>query len=490
LSTVYNRENIASLIDVEALYQYAPCGYVSFFPDGTIIKVNHTLLEWLGETEEDLLFKKKFSELISKGGNMHFEMFFRPMINVYGKVKELSYELTTKGGKTFSVLLSATTIRDAEGKIVAINAALYEITDRKKFEKELVIAKKQADLERNRFTFLADLIPEIIWTADADGCIDYVNERFFQYFGIGRKLACPRRLLLRIHSQERKLFLTEWNRCFRTGQDLHIILRLEGTPGVFKWHLIKGAPQRDEYGSLVKWFGSCFNIDEQVNALQKKDDFISIASHELKTPVTSLRASLQLLDRYKSEIHSQKVIWLIDQATKNAGKVTSLIGDLLNVSQMSQGQLHLSKKVFGIFETIRDCSSHLDQQVHHVAYEGDPSIKAYGDEHRIAQVVTNFINNAVKYAPGSKTIRIRVEQVDSLLKVAVTDEGPGIPQEKQAHLFDRYYRVDSSGAQVSGLGLGLYISAEIIKKHDGRIGVESSPGKGASFWFLLPPKSD
>ena len=125
-----------------------------------------------------------------------------------------------------------------------------------------------------------------------------------------------------------------------------------------------------------------------------------------------------------------------------------------------------------------------------MAYEGDPSIIAYGDEDRIAQVLTNFINNAVKYAPSSKAIKIRVEQVDNAVKVVVTDEGPGIPKEKHAHLFDRYYRVDSSGAQVSGLGLGLYISAEIIKKHEGRIDVESYPGQGASFWFSLPSRSN
>ncbi|MDQ0638717.1 PAS domain S-box-containing protein [Pedobacter sp. W3I1] len=486
MPTVYNRENIGSLIDIEALYQYAPCGYVSFIPDGTIIKVNHTLLEWLGEQEDDLLFKKKFSDLISKGGNMHFEMFFRPMINVHGKVKELSYELMGKEGEILPVLLSATTIRDGNNKIAAINAALYEITDRKKFEKELVIAKKQADLERKRFAFLADLIPEIIWTADTYGHIDYVNERFFQYFNIDHRIVHSRRLLLRIHPEERKLFMTEWRACFGTGRELNITLRLEGEQGIHKWHLIKGAPHQDEYGKLTKWFGSCFNIDDHVKALQKKDDFISIASHELKTPVTSLKASLQLLDRLKSEIQSKKIISLIDQAIRNAGKVNTLISDLLNASQMSQGQLHLNKKSFYISEILKDCCNHLNEDLHRVTFEGDVSLTLFGDQDRISQVITNFINNAVKYAPQSKIIKISVRQLSKSIKVAVIDDGPGISKDKQEHLFDRYYRVDSNGAQVSGLGLGLYISAEIIRKHDGTIGVDSSPGKGASFWFTIP----
>jgi len=182
------------------------------------------------------------------------------------------------------------------------------------------------------------------------------------------------------------------------------------------------------------------------------------------------------------------IISLIDQAARNAGKVTSLIGDLLNASQMSQGQLHLNKKEFRIFETIRDCCSHLDERTHPVVVQCDKSLDCYGDEDRITQVVTNFVNNAVKYAPASKTITIRVGKENGSIKVSVIDKGPGISKEKQGQLFDRYYRVDSNGAQVSGLGLGLYISAEIIKKHDGEIGVDSTPGMGSTFWFTLPVK--
>ena len=98
----------------------------------------------------------------------------------------------------------------------------------------------------------------------------------------------------------------------------------------------------------------------------------------------------------------------------------------------------------------------------------------------------NFVNNAIKYAPESKEIRVNIKKVNDLVKVSVTDEGPGITEDRVPHLFDRYYRVDSTGLKYSGLGLGLYISAEIIKKHKGEIGVYSEPGKGSTFWFTLP----
>ena len=116
-------------------------------------------------------------------------------------------------------------------------------------------------------------------------------------------------------------------------------------------------------------------------------------------------------------------------------------------------------------------------------------LQVYADAERVNQVVINFVNNAIKYAPESKEIKINIEKVTDMAKVSVSDKGPGISADKLTHLFDRYYRVDTSGVQYSGLGLGLYISAEIIKKHNGQIGVDSELGKGSTFWFTLPLSS-
>ena len=121
-----------------------------------------------------------------------------------------------------------------------------------------------------------------------------------------------------------------------------------------------------------------------------------------------------------------------------------------------------------------------------ITINGDNEIAVFADKHRIEQVIVNLLNNAVKYSPKSKRIDIFIKQEADAVQVAIQDFGIGIPLEKQAHLFDRYYRVDYSGNQYSGLGLGLYISSEIVKKHEGTIGVKSRPGEGSTFWFTLP----
>jgi len=121
-----------------------------------------------------------------------------------------------------------------------------------------------------------------------------------------------------------------------------------------------------------------------------------------------------------------------------------------------------------------------------VIISGDEDLEVFADSHRIEQVMVNLLNNAIKYAPKSKEIVIHIEKADEMARISVSDKGPGIEPAKVPHLFDRYFRVDSNGMQFSGLGLGLYISSEIIKRHEGQIGVDTGVGKGSTFWFTVP----
>ncbi len=244
-------------------------------------------------------------------------------------------------------------------------------------------------------------------------------------------------------------------------------------------------------GSPERLLGTILDITDFKRLQQQKDDFISIASHELKTPITSLKASLQLLQRMKDNPSATVMPRLIDQSGKSMEKISSLVDDLLNVSRMNEGVIRLNKTTFTIKQLLDDCCGHVRESGHHdLIFQGDTRLQIHADEHRIDQVVVNFVNNAVKYAPNSREIYLIAEKAGDMAKISVRDNGPGISYEKQKHLFDRYFRADESGFQVSGLGLGLYISADIIHRHGGGIGVDSEPGKGATFWFTLPVDED
>jgi signal transduction histidine kinase len=153
---------------------------------------------------------------------------------------------------------------------------------------------------------------------------------------------------------------------------------------------------------------------------------------------------------------------------------------------LEQGQLSLNKSLLKVSEITDSCCSNIRlNDRYELKIQGDAELEIFADEHKIEQVLVNLVNNAVKYAPNSNTIIISVEKIGGYSKVAVIDQGDGIPKENLSKLFDRYYRANQTSS-ISGLGLGLYISSEIIKRHGGEIGVESNVGSGSTFWFTLP----
>jgi two-component system CheB/CheR fusion protein len=260
-----------------------------------------------------------------------------------------------------------------------------------------------------------------------------------------------------------------------------------------KWLRFKGRSYFDASGVVNRIIGTLMDItlqkqgeEKTLELLKQKDEFISIASHELKTPITTLTASLQLLNRMKDN-PSKMFPSLVERANKSLNKVNVLLEDLLNVTQFNSGQLHLNKSFVILSTLIEDCCPHVHaERIFNIKIEGDLDLQVFADAQRIDQVIVNFVNNAVKYAPDSKEILINIERIDNEAKVSVIDKGAGIPANKFPHLFERYFRVDGSGSPYSGLGLGLYISGEIIKRHEGKIGVDSELGKGSTFWFTLP----
>jgi len=249
---------------------------------------------------------------------------------------------------------------------------------------------------------------------------------------------------------------------------------------------VNAVPIYDENEELSGGIGTFMDVTHRRKTIQQKDDFISVASHELKTPITSLKAAIQLLDRIKDN-PGERLPKLIEQANRSMDKVSNLIEELLNASKITSGQMHINLATFNLVSVVSDSYQHIAaKDKAKIKLTGSSSLMVNGDPVRIEQVVVNFINNAIKYAPESKQILIHIESDANYAKLSVTDHGPGIISEKLPHLFDRYYRIDDSGQQYSGLGLGLYICAEIIKKHNGEISATSELGKGSTFWFSLP----
>lgn len=273
----------------------------------------------------------------------------------------------------------------------------------------------------------------------------------------------------------------------KTNSVYHAEYLIAWPDNTLHWINASGLPDYDADGNPARMNGVTVDITKRKNYERQKDDFLSIASHELKTPITSLKASIQLLSKLKNTPNHEMIPRLIDQSAKSMDKLNALVDDLLNINRVSDGQLELTKETFTVSEMLNLCCNHVRMTgKHELIVQGNLEAKMFADEHRIDQVVVNFVNNAVKYAPNSKNIYLIVDSFDDKIKVTVKDAGDGIAPEIQPFLFERYFRANNKSKTYSGLGLGLYISAEIIKRHGGEIGVDSTVGVGSSFWFTIP----
>ena len=355
-------------------------------------------------------------------------------------------------------------------------------------EKRVINRTKALAESEIRFRNMMETIPQISWTNTVDGEFTFYNQRWYDYTGLNKKETKELGPKFIIHSDDMQTAREEYYSILRNGLGGEFQIRGKREDGNYRWHLIRLMPIKNEDDNEVQlWVGTATDIQELRLLQQQKDDFISIASHELKTPITALKASLQIMNKMKENPSSALFSNLIGRANISLDKVSSLVENLLNTSKANEDQIHLNLKIFTISKIAEDCCHHIkDEGCYTIKTEGDLELKVYADAMRIDQVIINLVNNAVKYAPKSKEVVIKIEKLAHCAKVSITDKGPGIDPEKLRHLFNRYYRVDSSGNQYSGLGLGLYISAEIIKKHKGEIGVDSELGKGSTFWFTLP----
>ena len=229
-------------------------------------------------------------------------------------------------------------------------------------------------------------------------------------------------------------------------------------------------------------------IEIRKEAERKKDEFISIASHELKTPMTSIKGYIQLLER-SFEKHDMKTIRTrLKKVHNQVEKLSLLVADLLDISKIESGKLKFNKQYFSLNEALLHMVEIMQQAnpTHKLELKSTVDTEVYADEMRIEQVVINFITNAIKYGPDSETVHIISEIRDGELYVAVRDFGIGMSAEHQENIFDKFYRIEETSERFQGLGIGLYICREIIERHEGTIGVKSTLGEGSEFYFTLP----
>jgi two-component system sensor histidine kinase VicK len=249
------------------------------------------------------------------------------------------------------------------------------------------------------------------------------------------------------------------------------------------------SPVMDSTGGIIGISKIARDITDKKQEEQRKNDFIAIVSHELKTPLTSMRSYVQLALAKAVQREDTFTQNVLRRAETQTGKMTTLIQDFLNLSRLEEGKMSLNISDFSLSELMEEVLSDalMLSPSHLIKYEACPEVMITADREKIGQVLTNLIGNAIKYSPEGTTVTIQCVLNSGTVEFSVTDEGYGISKVDQSRLFERFYRVDNSRKQhVTGFGIGLYLVAEILKLHEGKVRVQSELSKGSTFSFVLP----
>jgi PAS domain S-box-containing protein len=353
-------------------------------------------------------------------------------------------------------------------------------------------AEEALKISEERFRQLADSMPQQVWTATPEGKLDYINQQTIHYFKISKEKIIGDGWQDLVHPDELPQVIQKWKSSLSTGNVYEVEFRLQkGRNKEYRWHLGRALPITDNNGSVTKWYGTNTDIDERKKLEAHKDEFIGIASHELKTPVTSIKAYTQLLDLRFQKAEDIQSSELVQKMDGQLNKLTTLINDLLDVTKIESGRILFQTGYFDINELIEEITGEmqLTTSKHTIHKKLGKAISLFGDRDRIGQVLTNFISNAIKYSPQADKIIIKSTLSTDKFIISVQDFGVGIPESMKEKVFERFYRVEREKQDTfAGLGLGLYISSEIVKRHNGQVWVESEEGKGSTFYFSLPLK--
>jgi PAS domain S-box-containing protein len=448
--------------------------------------IGHSLMEALPELKNEPLVKKLFDVYetgkVSKGREMPVQLMRNGRLETC--YFDCSYSPLLEGGNIIGVMDIAVDVTDQVMARKGLEATVSE----------KIVLEQTLKSNQQRLQYILDTMAEGVVILDINGEIIYVNPMGQNILGLteeqilGRSYKDTKWRSERIDGSPISKEDNPMYVALRTGlavYDQEIAVVIEGRKKIYI--SVNAAPLMDDENHISGGIVTFTDVTNRRKVLQEKDDFISVASHELKTPIASLKAALQLLERKQSNISPDLQAKLVAQSNKSLKKLTDLVESLLNSNRISQGRFPVNKIKFKIADLIHECCQHVRNAGDHVIkFDGDFDLEVDADEQLIDQVIVNLVNNAVKYAPGSKEIIISVQPEGEFAKISVTDFGPGIPADKLPYIFDRYYRVDNVGARFSGLGLGLYICSEIVEKHGGEMGVESKHGLGTTFWFTLP----
>jgi PAS domain S-box-containing protein len=387
----------------------------------------------------------------------------------------------------------------SDGGIDGVRCASMDITER--------VGAESAVLDREaRLATLADAMPQLVWIGRSNGELEYVNHRVCEYIGLFGPAAKSHDVWTQIiHPEDQGPSMAVWSHAVAQGEAYTLEQRLRRHDGVYRWFLVRAQPERDRTGQVLRWFGTSTDIDDakrleqhllnQEAALRemdvRKDQFLATLSHELRNPLAPIRNAAEILG--SPAVPPQRLQWAQAVIRRQVKHMSWLLDDLLDVARITQGKLELKKARVSLTSivdaAVEAARPLLDEKRHHliVALPSE-ALTLEADPLRLAQVVSNVLNNAAKYTDPGGRIELSAQVTSTTVRITVRDNGIGIPAKSLARIFDMFAQIDSHSSRTEGgLGIGLALVKGLVELHGGTTEVASAgAGQGTEFTVNLP----
>ena len=378
--------------------------------------------------------------------------------------------------------------KNIKGEIIGVADIATDVT------KQALLNKKIKKSERE-FRKLVNFMPHKISLANAEGDTIFYNQNWLDYVGKNLEDFIEQPWTDILHPDEKEEVEQVVAGCLTKGNNLDKEIRLRDRNGKYKWHICRATAVKNEEGEITSWISSSTEIQKLKNEEKRNEDFLKLISHELKTPVTSIKGYVQLLltmlPKNNTDIDKKLVIKpYLNRIETQVERLIRLISEMLDMSRIEQNELVLYKEQFNLNQHTEEIIEDLTYTNKDIQLELEHSFNCdvVADKDRIGQVLINFITNAVKYSPNSNRVKIKIHEYNpEMVAVTVKDFGIGIEKNEQKQIFKRFYRISGEKADTyAGFGIGLFLSNEIINRHNGKIFVKSEFGNGSEFTFTIP----
>lgn len=421
-----------------------------------------------------------------------------------GKGMDITIEIRNykKNGDLFWNELSISPLKNSEGEVTHFIGVQNDISLRKNAEEKLVFERQQIEkkikertenlrLNEEYLNSIIQTIRESLVVLDPDLNVLTVNESFLRTFKVTPSDTVGKQLFDLGNRQWdidglRMLLET----ILPTNNPVLDFEVEHDFPHIGKKTMLLNAHRIELEGDYKdRILLAIEDVTDRRSIEKRKDDFLSIASHELKTPLTAIKGYIQLIKRLMPD-DNKKLNDVVQKSVSQIERLDKLIVELLDVSKIQSGNLDIHHKNFDFDQMVRDTIEHVqfNSDDHTIILKGSTGVVYNGDETHLSQVVGNLVSNAIKYSPSQKQVHVYLSRLKGHIKFSITDSGVGIEQKDQKKVFDRFYRVGAVKEKFAGMGMGLYICEQIIKQHQGVIWVESELGEGSTFSFTLPVK--